>query len=378
MGIAEAERAETVRTAQHSITLFSQMDQLFDDINDKIRSAQRRVWIETFIYRSDRAGHALVPILADAVRRGVDVRLLYDPLGCRRTLRHLFEGLSRQGVRVRAYRPLRTFLKTLSVWPRDHTRVVLLDDCAYTGGMAWGEEWLTRKRGGHGWRDVCLRAVGPCVQDFVRVFKQRWVESCGDAEPSDYATRSRYPDVELVTDTPEDRLLVLARHCDRINRARSRVWMEMSYFLPPVEMLDALYSAAGRGVDVRLILPYESDLPIFARAARDEYGVWLDRGLKLFEYRPNIVHAKYAIVDDDWSAVGTFNANLTSVLFANEICLLVLDPRFVVRMAQMFLRDLAQCTPVDEQRLRERGLSDQLKDTFCNLSLRALDAFVTH
>ncbi len=274
-----------IRTAMHDITLLPGMEPMLRTIERDMEQARRRVSVETYIYRDDKLGRRFGDALAHAVQRGVPARLLYDPLGSEKTNPAFFDELRSRGIDVRPYRP--ADFTSGSKWPRDHGRVIVIDECAYTGGAAWGDEWLPREHGGLGWHDVCLRVVGPCVQDFAHLFEQRWREASYEiGNPLDFATDNKYPDLELVGDTPNERNLVYSRHREAIHRAKRRIWMEIAYFFPPAPLLKDLYDATARGVDVRVILPGETDLPILKRAAQAEFREWINGGLRIFEYEP--------------------------------------------------------------------------------------------
>lgn len=373
----EAVPVDPVRTAQHALTLLPGMDMVLGAIARDVEAARQRVAIETYIYRDDKLGSAFADALARAAARGAHTRLLYDPLGSHETDAPFFAELRRRGVEVRAYRPLPVALGAGAPTPRDHSRVIVIDGCAYTGGAAWGDEWLPTRHGGQGWHDVCVRVEGPCVEDFAGLFEQRWREAHGEAAvPRDVATGRSYPDLELVADTPEGEARVFTRYCEAIQRAKQRIWIENAYFFPPAGMMKDLVDAAARGVDVQIILPGETDLPILQRAARAEHAAWLERGLKLFEYQPGVLHAKFALIDDDWCTIGTFNANPTSLSAANEVNLFVFDPAFVARVAALFARDRAASLPVTEGALAARPLVERAADGLAHGALSLLDKLV--
>ncbi|WP_438041086.1 phospholipase D-like domain-containing protein [Sorangium sp. So ce128] len=261
--------------------------------------------------------------------------------------------------------------------PRDHSRVIVIDDHAYTGGAAWGDEWLPERRGGRGWHDVCMRLEGPCVEDFAFLFERRWREADGGSEGvRDYATGRKYPDLELVADTPDDNARVYARYREAIRRSRERIWIENAYFFPPAGMLKDLVDAAARGVDVQIILPGETDLPIIKRAARAEHAAWLDRGFTIFEYQRDVLHSKFALVDGDWCTIGTFNANPSSLSAVNEVNLFVFDPAFVAQVADLFSRDRADSRPVTRGTLAARSLRGKAADWLAHGALSLLDKLV--
>jgi cardiolipin synthase len=330
------------------------------------------VWIETYIYRDDRFGEEFAARLTRAAERGCDVRLLYDALGSNRSASRFFTRLRARGVRARAYRPLHVVLRA-GMWPRTHARLVILDGRGYVGGAAWGEEWLPEAEGGKGWHEVCARLEGPCVADYARVFERHWREASSTDGGFVYDTGPRHHGVELVVDSPAKRNKVYEIHRERIQRARARVWIENAYFCPPRAFARDLAAAAARGVDVRIVVPGPTDLPSIQSAGRAHYGAWTRANIRIFEYQPHVLHAKFALVDDDWATVGTFNANATSLRWANEANLFVRDRRFVAQLGRVFERDLAQAVEVTLEALGRRPRLQALKDAAWHAVLRWLE-----
>src|SRR5688572_19827903 len=224
----------------HDVRLLGDMGEFLDTFFAEVERARRRVMIECFIVRADRLGQALADALARAAARGVEVALLYDPMGSRTTPSAFFDELAARGVDVRFYGrstgPLARF------WPRarNHSRIYVVDDAAYTGGHAWGDEWLPVDRGGEGWQDVCLRVTGPVVEDFVRLFRARWGEADGDRPMVDLDTGACYPDLRLVAAATTRASVVYRALLEAFAAARRRIWIANSYCFPPRGMLKAL------------------------------------------------------------------------------------------------------------------------------------------
>jgi cardiolipin synthase A/B len=346
----------TIATGEHDLRLCPEMERLFEELEADIDRAEERIWIETYIYRDDKLGRRFASHMARAARRGIDVRLLYDPFGSQQTPRGFFEELARQGIAPRPYRPLEVFALRGRWWPRAHSRIVLIDDAGYTGGAAWGDEWLPRHQGGLGWHELCVRVQGPCIEDLAQIFSRRWEEALGASPVGDYTSGDRYPDLEVISDSPRGERLLSRRFRERIARARERVWLENAYFFPPAGFLRDLYAAAARGVDVRIIVPGETDLPSIKRAARAEHAAWLAGGLQIFEYQPANLHAKFGVIDGDWATVGSLNLNITALRWANEDHLIVYDERFVARVAELFEQDLGACRALRPGELGRRPL----------------------
>ncbi|AKT42027.1 phospholipase D-like domain-containing protein [Chondromyces crocatus] len=363
-----------IRTAEHRLRLLAGMECTLGAIQADARRARRRLLVETYIYRDDKLGRAFADLMAQAAQRGVDVRLLYDPLGSQETDASFFDELRHRGIDARAYRPTPLLLGRGTLFPRDHSRVIVADDHAYTGGAAWGDEWLPRHLGGEGWHDVCMQLEGPCVNDFVHLFEMRWREANGDnEEPQDYSCGGKYRDLELLADAPGQDDLVYERYLDAIHRARHRVWMCNAYFYPPADMRHALFDAAARGVDVQVISTGTTDLPIIRRAAWADYAYWLNHGLRIFEYASGTLHAKYALFDDDLCTIGTLNANPTSMRLANEVNVFIRDPAFIREVAALFERDRTRCDEVTQARARSRPIRQRFLDHLACDALRLVD-----
>ena len=347
-----------IETGLHQVTILPDVDVLFDVVFEDLRRAKRRIYLECYIVSSDRMGHELYVALDAAAKRGVDVRVLYDPLGSNRTDPAFFDDLRASGIVVQAYGRFGDLGSA-----RDHGRVIVIDDVAYTGGAAWGDQWLPRSRGGRGWHDVCCRVAGPVVGDFVALFHQRFSEGAGDSEPADHDSGDRYPDLRLVADTPDRaHSLVYLQHEEAFRRAHRRIWIANAYFYPPKAMVEALAEAVKRGVDVRILLPGESDLPIIKRAARAEYAEWLEAGFLIWEYAVTVLHAKYAVVDDDWGSIGTFNANPTSVGLSNEVNLFFSDRTVIEALSRQFELDLTRADRVLAEDLPGRPITERVVD----------------
>lgn len=362
-----------VKTSGHALTLYPDPGPLFDELERIIPAAERRVWLETYIYRDDALGGPFATLLVRAAARGVDVRLLYDPLGSRGVAPSFFEGLVEAGVAVRAYRPWRARPQRWAYRPRDHGRLLIVDDAAHTGGINWGAEWLPRAKGGEEWHDVSIGVVGPAVVDAERMFCRRWSEADEQDEIADHATDADL-EVRFVADSPAPNVMILKALCAAIAGARRRVWIENAYCVPPPALLFALRDAVERGVDVQLVLPAETDLPLVQTIARGEYASWLESGFRVWEFLPTVMHSKFALVDDEWSTLGTFNAITAGVLWSNETNVIVRDATFTGELARIFERDTARSVLVTSQSLSSRPRRERIRARAAAALYRAVES----
>jgi len=362
-------------TDRHTLVLLPEVEAMLRSFLGDVGRARRRVLVECYIFLDDKLGRMLGEALVKAAEGGASVRVIYDPLGSHLADDAFFDELRAKNVDVRAYRPAATMPGPGTIFPRDHSRIMVVDDAAYTGGAAWADQWLPKAWGGGGWHDVCVHVEGPCVDDFARVFEQRWREANAEvATPRDIDTKDAYPDLRLVADTTSRASLVEQFHRQAIRRAKRRVWMENAYFFPSTVMLKDLYEAAARGVDVQIMVAGETDLPLIRRAARSEYLAWIEHGMRIWEYQGRVLHAKFALIDDDWCTIGTFNANPSSMALVNEINLFVFDPTFVGRVERLFAKDVGSCQEVTAEAARGLSLLTKAGDAAANNVMSTLDA----
>jgi cardiolipin synthase len=248
-----------------------------------------------------------------------------------------------------------------------------IDEQAYTGGINWRDDWLPLERGGGGWHDVAVGVSGACVRDFRAAFELRWTEAETLGATADHVTEPPEAKVALLADSPHSFPVIFERMCAQIAKAKRRIWIENSYCVPPRALLDALSRAAARGVSVKLLQPAHTDLPIVQTITRGEYRAWRRRGLLLFEYQPNVLHAKFALIDDDWGTVGSFNAIAPGLWWANETNLVVKDATFTEALADVFEHDLQQSLAVDDAWLARESWPRRAWQSFAATIYRLLE-----
>jgi cardiolipin synthase len=359
-------------TARHRLTLYGETAPFWADVELALEGARHRVWLSTFIFHSDALGRDFGDRLVRAAARGLDVRLLYDSRGSSEADPEFFEQLVARGVRVKCYRPWR-LARFWRYFPRDHGRLLVIDELAFTGGVNWRNDWWPAARGGGDWHDVSVSVQGPCVPDFVIAYEQRWHEADTLGKVADHVTPERDPDVALIADSPSSLPVIFKRLCERIGRAERRIWIENSYCVPPQPLLRALRAAVARGVDVKLLQPAHTDLAIVQTITRGDYGAWVKGGLRVYEYEPRVLHAKFAVIDDDWSTVGSFNAISPGLWWANETNLVIRDTAFTQALAHVFELDLAQSAAIDAAWLRRQSLWLRLWRAFAIFVYRCLE-----
>jgi cardiolipin synthase len=325
-----------------------------------IDAAERTILFENYIFKDDAAGSAFAEALARRARAGVQVRVLYDWLGSLGT-RRVWRELAAAGVEVRAFNPPR--LDSPLGWlSRDHRKTVSVDGrAAFVSGLCVGKEWVgDPARGVPPWRDTGIELRGPAVAAVERAFAQTWAE-CGP--PISLA--------ELATDDGQEpagdvslRVIASTPYTAGIYRldqliaavARRTLWITDAYFVGTTPYVQALRAAAQDGVDVRLLVPGGSDVPILKPLSRAGYRPLLEGGVRVYEWNGPMLHAKTAVADELWARVGSSNLNIASWIGNWELDVAIEDAGFGAAMARQYVADLRDATEIVlDARLRVRA-----------------------
>ncbi len=322
-------------------------DALYADLRADIAAARSTIRLESYIFADDEAGEPILDLLASAAARGILVRLRIDAVGSWGMLSSArLAALRSAGVQLHWSRPW-SWRRPLAYHRRNHRKLLVVDDtAAYLGGFNIHRDSSAAAVGPGRWRDTHLRFECELVQDAIRHF---------DAYP-----RAPWPPVthsgrQLVPNSNRRCRHVL--HCeftDAFRAARHRIWLTTPYFVPDQHSQAALRDAARRGLDVRLLVPGKSDVPITQWAARAAYGSLRAAGVRIWEYQSRVLHAKTVLVDDDWATVGTANFDYRSFFVNDELNLFEHGPALNGQLAGQFLLDLDDAAEVTEDWSRRR------------------------
>ena len=316
-----------------------------DTMLEMIAGAQRTVHFENYIIQDDQTGSRFATAWAERARAGVRVRILYDAFGCRSTSSRYWRELRSFGVDVRPFRPIWTS-GPIEAFSRDHRKLLVVDgERAMTGGLCIGDEWAGDPRTGQPcWRDTMVVVCGPAVAALQAAFGRMWARA-GRPLPDDETAPA--PDecgpsaVRVVEGLPGQ---------SRIYRAvqllaaavTERLWITDAYLVAPPPLYAAFVDAARSGVDVRMLLPGTSDIPIVRIFTRNGYRELLHAGARIFEYRGPMLHAKTLVADHEWARVGSSNLNVSSLLGNYELDLVAEHDGLTAILAKQFLHDMAQ------------------------------------
>jgi cardiolipin synthase A/B len=320
-----------------------------------IGQATRWVHFENYIIRSDAAGWRFAERLAARAREGVKVRVLYDWLGSIGTARGFWNYLRKAGVEVRTFHPPQLVDVVTNV-SRNHRKLVVADGTqAVLGGLCIGCEWTGENHtGGQPWRDTAVKVHGPAAALLDQSFASVW-QMTGTAVPSDDVAGVVEPqgnaEVRVISGEPGRER---AYRVIELLAAGSveRLWITDAYLVAPPRLFQALRDSARDGVDVRLLVPGSSDLPLIRNLSRIGYRDLLRSGVRIYEWDGPMLHAKSIVCDDRWVRIGSSNLNPSSLLGNYELDVLIEDSSLAEAMEGQFRRDMARSREVASRPMR--------------------------
>ena len=349
------------------VELLENGDQMFPAMLEAIRGAKETVNLESYIFWSGEIASKFRDALAEAARRGVEVRILVDGVGSGRKLSTSDQNALRQsGCRLTMYHPVRPWMLD-RFNNRTHRRVLVVDGrIGFTGGAGIADIWLGDADSEEHWRDTQVRIQGPVVSELQTAFQENWAEAQGEAllgerfyprlEPAGTAQAQVLASSGKSGTSPVKLLYAVA-----IAAASQRILLANSYFVPDRDAVRLLADAARRGVDVRILVPGKiNDVPMTKAAGKSGFGDLLRAGVKMYEYQKTMLHNKTMVVDGLFATIGSTNFDNRSFRLNDEINLTVYDADFARRLEESFRRDLERSHPYTLREWTGRSLRERV------------------
>ena len=361
-----------------------------------IRAARDHINMETYILEADEVGDTFAKALIEKQRQGVQVNLIYDSVGTLGTPKEYFQRLRDAGIKLLEFNPVNP-LAAKAGWDvnqRDHRKLLVVDgrvailgginiSSVYSGGsssIGGGGSPSSGSQGASGkdekdrlpWRDTDLQIEGPVVAQLQKLFMDTWQAQKGPA----LAPRNYFPPlapvgkevVRAIGSTPDEPYSqIYVTLISALNSADTEILLTNAYFVPDPQLVQALTKAVARGVDVKLIVPSVSDSSLVFHAGRSHYDELLAGGVKLYERKEALLHAKTALIDGVWATVGSTNLDWRSFLHNQELTAVILGSDFGAKMREAFERDLAASNRITPEAWRSRGLGTRTKEWFGRL-----------
>ena len=342
---------------------------------EDIKHAERYIYLQYYIIKKDILFERIVKELIKKVEEGVEVRILYDAMGCRTVRKSYWKSLRKQGIQILEFFPAPLRRLHVRVNYRNHRKIAVIDGkVGYVGGYNIGKEYIDlNKRFGH-WRDTHLRIDGSAVCETELRFLLDWNFS-SDEETFEkacyFSQKYRGPGascVQIVTSGPDEETQNIRDNYLRlIEKAKKSIYIQTPYFIPDESILNALIIAAKSGVEVNVMIPCMPDHIFVYWATYSYIGQLVVEGANCYIYEGGFLHAKGLIVDERCYCYGTANFDIRSFCLDFEINAMVFDKKEAKKMVRIFQDDLIHCKKLTEKEYENRGLWIRFKEQISRL-----------
>lgn len=341
--------------------LFTEGDELYAAMLASIRGARDSVRMECYIFAADEIGWQFTQALVERAAAGIDVRLHLDAAGALGSSSRVMEGYLRErGVSLKRFHRW-SWRHPLRYNRRNHRKLLIVDDrVAYVGGFNIHRQSSRRLYGETRWRDTHAAISGALVEDAARLFaafwrgNRRWMP----------AQRSGRTTSLISNHTRACRHRIRCLYAEAFAGARERIFLTTPYFVPDLLTQQRLIRAARRGLDVRLLVPSNSDVPVTRWAAHAFYDALMSAGVRIYEYQPRMLHAKIVGIDGDWATVGTANLDYRSLFLNYELLLAIREPGVCAELEQQFFDDLRESLPITPANWAKRCWPGRILEAF--------------
>ena len=356
----------------NSIETFTSGDSFIQALLRELQQARQHIHIESYIFEDDAVGRMVRDVLIEKSRSGVEVRVIYDDVGCWHVPNRFFERMREAGIEVRSFLKVRFPHFTNKVNYRNHRKIIVIDGRAgFVGGMNLAERYVRGFSWGI-WRDTHLMLKGKAVHGLQTAFLLDWYFVDRTLiSAAKYFPKLDNPGtslVQIVTSEPVGPWREIMQGLVKaMSEARKYFYIQTPYFLPTESMLVAMQTAALSGVDVRLMLPRRADNRLTHLASCSYLADVLRAGVKVYLYQKGFLHSKLMVSDDLLSTVGSTNMDFRSFEHNFEVNAFIYDTETALQMREIFLQDQRDCLPVSLKNWEKRSRSRKVAESTVRL-----------
>jgi len=370
------ESSSAVFTDNNKVTIYTDGKKKFQALMDELKKAKQYIHIEYYIIRNDEVFDEMKKVLCEKAREGVEVRILYDSMGCMQIRKKVWRELERAGIHSAEFFPALFKRLHLRINYRNHRKIVVIDGkSAFVGGFNIGREYLgLSKRFGY-WRDTHLKISGSAVQYLQLRFLLDWNYSAKEnlLRKRQYVIMPEEVElgksgVQIVSSGPDSsHKNIRNNYLKLFNNAKKSIYIQTPYFVPDESIFDALRMSALSGVDVRLMIPCKPDHPFVYWATYSYVGDMIEAGVKCYTYDNGFLHAKGVVVDQNVICYGTANMDIRSFELNFEVNATIYDTLLATQMHEIFIEDLKNCTEITASRYQHRKFMVRIKEQVSRL-----------
>ncbi|MDD1716899.1 MAG: cardiolipin synthase [Methanoregulaceae archaeon] len=368
------ENNEAVLSRDNQLEVYTRGEDMFAALLEAIKGARQHIHLEYFIIRDDLLGRSVLAALAEKAREGIEVRLLYDAVGCNKVRKSFFSPLTESGGEVASFFPAILPHINLRVNYRNHRKIAVIDGVTgFIGGFNIGDEYLGKDPFLGYWRDTHLRIRGSAVYGLQLRFFMDW----NFAARGDLGFEGKYfpsPQiqgavaVQVVSSGPDARWNQIKEgYLKLISLARESIYLQSPYFVPDESVSDALRIAALSGIDVRVMVPARPDHPFVKWTNCSYIGELLEAGVRTYRYEKGFIHSKTVVVDGIAASVGTANWDVRSFRLNFETNAFIYDCEIAGRLKREFESDIQDSVEITSEMYKKRSKIVKMKESVSRL-----------
>lgn len=335
-------------------TYFKIGEEKFEALLRELKKAEKFIFLEYFIIQEGKMFNSILEILEEKAKQGVDVRLIYDDVGCIVTLPHNYKNtLEAKGIKCRVFNPIKPFF-TRRLNNRDHRKIVVIDgDVGFTGGINLADEYINEYEKHGYWKDAGIMLKGDAVWNLTVMFLSMW--DYIDNKEEDYIkfkpSKNKYYNSKGYVQPFDDSPLINEPigetvYLNLINKAKDYIYINTPYLIIDNEMATALKIAAKSGVDIKIVTPYIPDKKFVHAVTKSYYESFIKDGIEIYEFTPGFMHAKTFVVDDEYGVVGSINLDFRSLYLHYECGVWLYKTESIKSMKDDYLKTLKRCHKV--------------------------------
>ena len=361
-------------TEDNEVEILQNGAEKFPALLSSLQEARRYIHMEYYILRNDELGRRIIEVLSEKAREGVEVKLLYDGMGCIRVPRKFFKPLLKAGGQIANFYPPFLPYINLRVNYRNHRKICVVDGkTAFIGGLNIGDEYLGKSKKFGFWRDIHLKIQGSALYYLQFRFLLDW-EFCTGEKNVFKDTYFPKIDIEgkagvqIVSSGPDSKWASVKQgYFKMIMGAKKKIYIQTPYFVPDDSIIEALKVAALSGIDVRVMVPCKPDHPFVYWATMSYVGELLEAGVKCYTYLKGFLHSKLVIIDGCVGSVGTANMDIRSFKMNFEVNAFIYDEEVVKSLEKGFLLDLKDSKEVTITEYARRSPILKFKESISRL-----------
>ena len=367
---------EAVLTDNNDIRIFTDGREKFQALLSEMDHARNYIHVQYYIIKNDELWKEIEEVLVRKVRQGVEVRVLFDSMGCRGMHRSDWARLERAGIKVAEFFPALLGKLQLRINYRNHRKIVVIDGrIGFVGGFNVGREYVGMDKKFGYWRDTHICIEGSAVTSLAVRFVLDWNYAARENlfledrlfEIPEYVRGGRDP-VQIISSGPDSSSQEIRDNYLRlIHRARKNIYIQTPYFIPDDDIRDALLIAAKSGIDVRIMIPCKPDHPFVYWATYSYLGEMIEAGARCYTYDNGFLHAKCMCIDGLVTCMGTANMDIRSFSLNFEVNAVVYSARTTEKLMEAFENDITKSTLVTRKMYEQRDLVIRVKEQFCRL-----------